>query len=154
MPKEYQIGSAIFLSLFGVFVALEALKLKLGKFSRPDPGFFPFWLGLALAVIGLVLLIQLSRRKSDSSTLKRGLWQGRHWDRVLYSLAAMLLYAFFLDRLGYLITTFLLMFFLFRIVGAQRWWVTTLGSVTTSLFTYLLFKVWLQVQLPQGLWGI
>jgi fumarate reductase subunit D len=47
-----------------------------------------------------------------------------------------------------------LMFFLFRAVEPQRWSVVIAGSVVTSLFTYILFRLWLQVQLPMGLWGI
>jgi len=28
------------------------------------------------------------------------------------------------------------------------------GAVVTSFITYALFKLWLQVQLPVGLWGM
>jgi hypothetical protein len=32
--------------------------------------------------------------------------------------------------------------------------VVVFGSVFTSFLTYGLFKLWLQVQLPVGLWGM
>jgi putative tricarboxylic transport membrane protein len=69
-------------------------------------------------------------------------------------LAALLLYGFFLESLGYILATFLLMFFFFRAIEPQKWVVVILGSVITSFITYFLFKVWLQVQLPAGVWGL
>jgi hypothetical protein len=46
------------------------------------------------------------------------------------------------------------MVFLFRAVAAFDWRLTLGGAIASALLSYLLFKVWLQVQLPAGPWGL
>jgi putative tricarboxylic transport membrane protein len=150
--KRYQIISAGFLLFFGAIICWEARKLDMGRIVKPGPGFFPFWLGLALIFVGVAIIIQLRRAKAGEKT--QGLWKELRWDKIIYILVALLLYAFLLEFLGYLIATFLLMVFLFRAVEKQKWSVVIFGSIISSLITYALFKIWLQVQLPTGLWGI
>jgi hypothetical protein len=55
--------------------------------------------------------------------------------------------------LGFTLTTFLLMGFLFRIVGARGWGATILGAGISSFLAYLLFQTFLQSQLPTGFIG-
>jgi putative tricarboxylic transport membrane protein len=150
--KRYQVISAGFLLFFGAIICWEARKLDMGRIVKPGPGFFPFWLGLALIFVGVAIIIQLRRAKAGEKT--QGLWKELRWDKIIYILVALLLYAFLLEFLGYLIATFLLMVFLFRAVEKQKWSVVIFGSIISSLITYALFKIWLQVQLPTGLWGI
>ena len=152
--KRYQIGCALFLGLFGIFICWEALKLDMGRVVKPGPGFFPFWLGLALIIVSLALLFNYGRKKIDPSLPSPDLWKGLQWEKVLYSSVALLLYALFLESLGYILATVLLILFFFRAIEPQKWVVVILGSVITSFITYFLFKLWLQVQLPRGLWGI
>ena len=152
--RKYQIGSAVFLLIVGSFFSFEARTLKIGRISQPGPGFFPFWLGLALILLSLALILQIMRGKIGSGVPGEPLWKGLQWPKIIFLLGALLFYAIFLESLGYLLATFLLMFFLFRAVEPQRWSVVIAGSVVTSLFTYILFRLWLQVQLPMGLWGI
>jgi putative tricarboxylic transport membrane protein len=150
--KRYQIGSAVSLLLFGAIICWEARQLDMGRIVKPGPGFFPFWLGFALVIVSVALIIQFRRAKAEGPA--QGLWKELCWEKILYTLGALLLYAFFLESLGYILATFLLLFFLLRVIDAQRWWVVIFGSVVTSFITFALFKVWLQVQLPVGLWGM
>jgi putative tricarboxylic transport membrane protein len=152
--KRYQIGCALFLLCFGIFICWEARKLDMGRVVKPGPGFFPFWLGLALIIVSLTLVFQFARKKTDPSIPPQEFWKGLRWDKVLYSLVALTLYAIFLESLGYILGTILLMTFFFRAIEPQRWMVAVFGSVITSFITYALFKSWLQVQLPTGLWGL
>ena len=152
--RRYQISCALFLFSFGAFICEEARKLDYGLIVKPGPGFFPFWLGILLMIVSLVLIGHYALEKFDPSVASQRLWKGLAWGKVLYSLGSLVIYAVFLETVGYIITTFLLLFFLFLGVGSQRWLVAILGSLTTSFITYALFKLWLQVQLPVGLWGI
>lgn len=152
--KRYQVGSAIFLLILGIYTCFEARKLEIGGISRPGPGFFPFWLGSALVVVSLALVIKLGREKVHQYLPSKGLWKGLDWEKILLSLVALLLYGFVLESLGYCIATFLLMSLLFGPIGAQKWWVAIAGSIITSFFSYLLFRLWLQIQLPIGVFGI
>lgn len=152
--KSYQLGCALFLLGFGIFISWEARKLDYGRIGAPGPGFFPFWLGIALAVVSSLIGFRFARTEMGSSDRCLKLWKGIAWEKVLYSFIALLLYAFFLEVVGYIIGTVILLFFFFRVIGLQKWPVVIFGSMLTSFLTYAVFKLWLQVQLPVGLWGM
>jgi putative tricarboxylic transport membrane protein len=152
--KRYQLGGAAFLLFLGAFICWEARKLEYGRIVKPGPAFFPFWLGVALMIVSVALIWRMAREKTDRSVSSPDLWKGLRWEKVLYSLAALSLYAFFLESLGYILATCLLMVFFFRAIEPQRWFVVIFGAVVTSFITYALFRLWLQVQLPMGLWGM
>jgi len=150
--NKNEMGGAVFLLALGAFFCLGARILGLGRISDPGPGFFPFWLGLGLFLVSLAL-IRKSRQKADRSS-SSGSWQGARWDKIVFSLTAMLLYAFFLESVGYLLVSFSLMLFLFRRIGSQRWTTAVVGSFLISALSYVLFKVLLQLRLPEGFFGI
>jgi hypothetical protein len=49
--------------------------------------------------------------------------------------------------------TFALLLFFFKALERRRWPVALASSLATALVTYLVFKVWLNVQLPAAPWG-
>jgi len=151
--KWHQIGSAGVLLAFGLFISIEAKKLGLGRIIQPGPGFFPFVMGIGLTIGSLALVMKYALTKEIYSGFPRTLWRGLKWTKVIYSCLALLFYAFLLESIGYLLSTFVLMMFLFRVIGRQSYVVTILGGVIVSFSSYLLFKVWLQVQLPLGFLG-
>ena len=66
----------------------------------------------------------------------------------------MFAYALVLDILGFLISTFLLLSFLFRFgMEPQKWFWAIGGSVIASLSCYVVFELWLRTQLPKGILG-
>ena len=60
------------------------------------------------------------------------------------------MYALVLEVVGFVAATFALLLFFFRALERQRWPLALAGSLVTALLTYLVFKVWLHVQLPAG----
>jgi hypothetical protein len=73
---------------------------------------------------------------------------------VAGTLASLLVYALVLERLGFLVATIGLLLFFFRVLQRQSWLVAVTGSVATSLAAYLVFRIWLGVNLPGGLWSL
>ena len=55
--------------------------------------------------------------------------------------------------LGFLLSTVTLLFFLFRTVEPQPWKVTIGGSLLIPAAFYVLFEMWLKMQLPKGMSG-
>jgi len=66
----------------------------------------------------------------------------------------MLLYAISIDWLGFLTVTLLVLFTLFKAIGELSIKVSLGGAILTAAVAYLLFKVWLNVQLPVGPLGV
>jgi hypothetical protein len=58
--KRSRQAAALIVTATGVFLALAGLRLRLEGQYGPGPGFLAFWVGLALAVLGPVWLIQVS----------------------------------------------------------------------------------------------
>lgn len=144
-------AAAAVLLLFGLAGAVEARKLAVGDLSRPGPGFFPFYLALALSLVSLALLMRSLRARAPMAEPAPA--EPVRRVKAAWTLLAGVAYAFALDPLGFLVATFLFLLFLFSAIAPQRWMVAVATSLTTSLVTYLVFKVWLGAQLPSGVLG-
>jgi putative tricarboxylic transport membrane protein len=152
--KRYHLAGALVLFVFGAGVSFEARKLGIGRVSAPGAGFFPFWLGLSLFLSSGILGIRLLLSAEMKSSGDHGSLKGTAWQKIVLVVIGVLLYAFLLEPLGYLISTSFLMIFLFKASGPQRWRSVVIWSVAVSILTYVLFKIWLQVQFPVGPLGI
>ena len=145
--KKYDLYGGLFWLLIGRFVSGMGIKFGLGTFSYPGPGFFPFLVGLILSFLSLgILILTLKERARDAHFTE---WPdcGRN---VFVTLAILFAYSFSLEYLGYIVGSLLLMFYLFKVPGAQRWWFSTLVTVVTIALTYYVFGVLLQAQFPKG----
>ncbi len=134
----------IFLWGLGTFVCIEALDLSLGLASRPGPGFVSFGLGLILVVLSSAYLIQVrlrSRERVSFAGQKKSLF---------LAVAALCLYAAALNRLGYLITTFLLFVFWLALIERKKWSVV-LPLACVAVAGVYFFNILFSVQLPRGL---
>lgn len=151
--RRLDIGSSIFWLVFSAFVSIHSLSLGLGNLREPGPGFLFFWCGVVMAILSVgVLVPALIRRASKGG--HEDVFGNVNWKKVITVLAAIILYGIAFERLGYLISTFLLVFFLLAAIGAKRWYVVLLVASASSFLSYVLFDLWLQVRLPKGFIGI
>jgi len=131
---------------------VEALRIKIGTFRSPGPGFFLFWSGVALGLLALALVVKKSLSEKRGENITK-LWKGVRWSKVIFVLTSLFIYAILLPRLGYVITTFGLMVCLFGIIGRSRLWILGMSAFITVLITYVIFCVLLEVQMPKGIFG-
>ncbi len=143
-------GAAAVLLVFGLIALEEARKLRFGSIVRPGPGFFPVVLAAAFSLVCVVLLVGALRAR-DGHAVVAGARLG--WSKILATMAALFAYAFVLERVGFVAATFALLLFFFKVLERQRWLHALAGSLLTAFVTYLVFKVWLNVQLPAGPWS-
>jgi len=151
--KQKDLISSLFWLVIGVGVSYGGYDLELGTLHDPGSGFMFFWVGLLMMGLSLGIFIQALRKEGMAGELKT-LWSGVQWKKVIYVLVALVLYAFAFQFLGFIVCTILLLIFLFKVVEPQRWSVAIFGAVLSALTTYLVFKIWLGTQLPQGILGI
>lgn len=143
-----RISGALLLLLAGAIVA-ESRRYPIGTLDYPGPGFLPTLLGAAIGLMALLLLAVSWRRAVAPSSA----WPDRQGlIKVVAVFTGTLAYAALLELSGYLLNTFLLFVWLLRPVGRQTWTVTLGVSLAAALSAYLLFDVWLKVQLPRGAW--
>jgi putative tricarboxylic transport membrane protein len=76
------------------------------------------------------------------------------WIRIGVTLAMLATFALVLERVGFLLATFLLMVILLRSIEAQNWRKVIAVALATAVISYGLFAWLLGVPLPAGILGI
>jgi putative tricarboxylic transport membrane protein len=141
--------SALFWVAVGLLTCYGATRLGLGSVTEPGVGFIFFWSGLILVILSLIVLAD-SIRSSEDTVREMG---EMNWAKIALVLFSLLLYAFFLERLGFVLTTFVLMSFLLGCIEGTKW-VRSLGVAgAAALASYAIFELWLKIRLPKGLFG-
>jgi len=141
--------SSFVLVLFALLAVNEARKLRPGTLTNPGPGFVPVCLAVALALVALLLLWRALREPATPAPPAE---PGERWKPVA-SLIALAAYTFALEPLGFVLATAALLFFFFRVLDGQRWWVALASAVVVSVLSYLIFAHALHVRLPEGSWS-
>jgi putative tricarboxylic transport membrane protein len=142
--------SGFFWLIISISVCVMSIGIEIGTIHSPGPGFVPFWSGVALGMFSIALLI-MNFLKGKGEEKISSLWKGMEWHKVILVLASLFIYAILLPRLGYLLATSGLLALLFGIMRRQKLWTQVGIAVITALASYLLFYVWLDVQLPKGI---
>lgn len=144
--------SGIFWFIFGVIVIIESYRLGLGTLRRPGPGFLFFWAGIFLAILSLVISLKAwAARKRGGAP--ESIFGGKNVTKIVLVLASVFLYAFFLERLGFLPVTLLLFLFLLGAMERKGFVFTIVTSLAVTITAYLIFEILLQSQLPRGMLG-
>ena len=144
----------LFWVILGIGLCLGSVKLKLGDFHTPGPGFLPFLSGVSLGIFGLILTLSGVFAKSDEEAASEKSRTKLDWKRLLnplITLFILLVYLLLLEPLGFILTTFICLLFWFKLSEPKKWVMPLVLSVSTSILSYLLFSVWLQCQFPKGL---
>lgn len=152
MEKDNIISSSIWLCISaGVLIA--CVRLGIGPFENPGPGFLGFWAGMLLAILSAGLLAaSLSGKGTGAGPAD---FPGRSWKDTplrmpLLAGAAMIIYCLAMPALGFLPATLLFMAALFG-SGGMRLRTAVPGALAITLLTYVLFERLLKMPLPKGL---
>ena len=149
-----QSNIAISLILIGLagFILLQSRNLAFGSLRAPQIAFFPRTLATLLLIFAVILLAQTllggEIRRGPDKIVAEG------WVRIGGTLATMVGFALALERLGFLLTTFLLMVLLLRAIESQRWPKVVAIAIMTALISYAIFGWLLGIPLPAGVLGI
>ena len=155
MKEHDRVGGLVWFVL-GIGICIGSIKLKLGNFHTPGPGFLPFLSGGSLALFGLILTFLTTRTGLGEKEDEKDQRELVHWDwkrliNPLFTLFILVVYILLLEPLGFLLTTFICLLFLFKLSDPQKWLMPFVLSFTATALSYLLFSVWLQCQFPKGL---
>jgi hypothetical protein len=138
------VGS-LFLFLLGASAIYGAIQLHVGSPTEPQPGFFPFLGGLSLIVFSTIIFF-------------KG-WVGKGQKKVAFGevgrpallLVVMIALVAVLDRVGYIIGTFIASGLILRILNVKSWRTLILTSLCLSIGTYILFDKLMGIELPMGI---
>jgi putative tricarboxylic transport membrane protein len=140
--------SGIITALLGAAMLWRGMLLRVGSLRHPGPGFFPCILALVLLVLSLFLMIPGTKKKGRPAFS----WSSLKKVGLVYGL--LLGYFVTLESLGFALSGFFLMMFLFVFIDRQRIRAAALTSVIFMVLAYLIFNVLLRSELPRGVLGI
>lgn len=137
----------------GIAISIISWQSVIGSFHEPGPGFVGFVAGLFCVAIGLLMVLPhvFSRMSSLYSADTYIPFHMPKWPRLAYTVALLIAYAIFLDKLGYIVTTFFVMWGLFYDRDKNKWFLSGVTSLICVAITYLMFDVWLRCQFPRGI---
>ena len=150
MDRKHVISGLFWLAV-SIFVAVMAIDLGLGTFSKPGAGFIFFWSSVGLGVLSVILIIKSILRKGEATPL-RDLWKGLKWGNAVLAIGMLFLYALILTTLGFVLSTFLLMIVLFG-MGRSSYRVVIVSALITTILSFVIFRYFLEVHLPRGIIG-
>ena len=140
--------------LIGVIISAWSYRTGLGAFKEPGVGFVAFASGLFIMGVGGIAIVlrrsEPQRIEAESGQTRAPFLEGAPF-KLTYTLVLLVFYALLLDLLGYIVTTFVVLFGLFFDPVGRRWTGPLLASFLSVAVTYLVFDVWLKSQLPRGI---
>ena len=141
--------TAVLLLAFSVAFSAGALKhYSWWGSGGPGSAFLPFWLGLVMALLALMMLTRsLKEKNAGEAWLPRG--EGLR--DMLVVLAVTVAFVALLNVTGMIIGTALYLLVLVRFLGRHRWWVTVAIAAAAAGFNWLVFVHWLRVPMPEGM---
>ena len=142
---------SMFWLLFSMLTCVEAYRLRLGTITKPGSGLFPFSLGVVMLALSLIALFQaIGRKNKDDKTTPQ---EPFRWWNIVIILAAALAFALTLEKIGFLINTFLFVGLLLKVVEPQTWKTSIVGGLITAVAANVIFNVIFRAQIPPGILG-
>jgi len=139
--------SGAFLVLVGLFVVWERRVLPLGTTSHPGPGYVPLLLAILLILLGVILIV----RGKDSPAFRSLSWpEAPHAVAIL---GCCIFVTILMETIGYRLTMFIALGFLFGVVERIKPWLTLALTSGFVFGSFWLFDSLLRVPLPRGGWG-
>ena len=141
------IVAAVFF-LLGAIVVFDSVRLGARwAADGPQPGYFPFYVGVIICVSAVINFIAGLRVRGERNRTFVTLGALR---QVLSVLVPTAVFAGLVGWLGIYVSGALFIGLFMRWLGKYAWWKVALIAVGTSVVFYLIFEVWFLVPLPKG----
>lgn len=140
----------VLLALAVAYSATAARQYTYWNASGPGSGFLPFWLGVALAILAVILLVGALRQRDPGPA-----WAPRGHGAVRFVVVIVATAAFIviMPIVGMTLATALFLTVLLKALEGRSW-PTTLGvAVGMAAANWAVFVRWLGVPFPTGVFG-
>ncbi len=136
------------LLVLGLAISVISWGYGFGSLRQPGPGLYPFFIGVAIAVFSLFILISELRSGPGEPVLDKA------GARTLALMTlTFCLWIVAMPLLGYVVVSLLATYAFCKIMKLEGWWKPLAVSAGTALSIYALFDYWLYIDLPRGILG-
>lgn len=157
MRRVSLVAGIVFL-VFSLTVMIASWSMEYYSPIGPGPGFFPFWLSLALSLLSIAWIIQILRNAPKSgNTSSKGEEEemlfpsGTALFRLLSIMGALCFMIILMESLGFQLSMFVFMIFLLIVLGRVKILTTLIIAVGSSFGLFQVFTRLLDVQLPHAI---
>ena len=145
--------SSLFWLVVGLISTYASFVLGLGSLREPGPGFLPFITGCFISLMALIDIFRSFLQERVMQVKLSELWKNVNWHRTIVVILFALGYSFSLEKMGFLISGFLLLFTLLKLVENLSWKKSILIPAITIGITYSVIQFLLRGNLPKGILG-
>lgn len=155
-PRQRLPGEAVFalvMLLLSAFLLWAAVDIS-GLTSYTSAGAYPMAAAATMLVCALIVLVQTVRLPIEPEASGWPAW--RVFVRriappvIVSSSLAIALYMYALDRLGFVVASYLFLVLMMRLLGSARWGLNLTVSAVVLGAIYLVFQTVFSVALPAG----
>jgi hypothetical protein len=144
IKSERDFWSGLMFVVVGIAFAWGATVYNFGSSARPGPGYFPFGLGVILAVLGgLVLFKALTIETDDGEPIG-----GFAWRPLIVITVCVGLFGAILPRLGLIISLPLLVIASSWASDEFSWKATLINAVVLTAMSWVIFVKGLSLTIP------
>ena len=144
IKSQRDFWSGLMFIVVGAAFAWGATTYSFGSSARPGPGYFPFGLGILLAILGAIVLF-----KALTIEVEGGDPIGNFaWKPLITILASIAVFGLILPKLGMIISLPILIFTSSWAGDEFRWKDALINSVVLTLGSWLIFIKGLSLTIP------
>lgn len=144
IKSQRDFWSGLMFVVVGVGFAWGALNYSFGSSARPGPGYFPFGLGILLALLGAFTLFEaLTIETEDGEPVGKFAWRP-----LLIILGMIAVFGFILPRVGMAISLPLLIIVSSLASDEFTWRAAIINAVVLTVFSWAIFIKGLGLTIP------
>ena len=141
--NQRDFGAGIMYMVIGLFFAIMATNYPMGTAAKMGPGYFPFYLGILMFLLGVLVAVKAFSAKAAIESIPKF-----NWKIIAQITGAVVLYGLLLPRLGFLIAVVVLVFVSASASKEFTWKGTAINAAFLVTFTYSVFVLGLKLQFP------
>lgn len=139
--SQKDFASGLMFIVIGAVFSFIATTYPMGTAAKMGPGFFPFWLGLLLSIIGAIITMTSMSPKKAQDKVEQ--W---HWPSVLWVTSSVVIFGVVLAHLGLLLSILILVFIAAMASHEFHWKGTIVNSLILNVICYIAFVWGLKLQ--------
>ncbi len=141
--NQRDFGAGIMYMVIGLFFAIMATNYPMGTAAKMGPGYFPFYLGILMFLLGLLVAVKAFGAKAAIESIPKF-----NWKIMAQITGAVVLYGLLLPRMGFLVAIVVLVFVAASASREFTWKGTAINAAFLVTFTYSVFVLGLKLQFP------
>ncbi|MBP0629742.1 MULTISPECIES: tripartite tricarboxylate transporter TctB family protein [unclassified Cupriavidus] len=141
--KQTDFLSGLMFIVVGLSFSFVARGYSMGTAARMGPGYFPFWLGIVLALLGAVVAFGAMSKEGDADHMAR-------WDikTLLWILGSVVLFGLVLKPLGMVLSVLALVLVSSMASHEFTWKGAILNAVVLVAISTVAFVYGINLQMP------